>query len=67
MRTLESSKITDQIVRDRDVAIKQKQEELDATKKETLVINKDVAELAEEIQALKSDIDVIRADNAELR
>ena len=60
MRTLESSKITDQIIRDRELAINQKQGEYDATKRELSVLNKDIVELAEEVEALKNDINVIR-------
>jgi chromosome segregation ATPase len=67
LRTLESSKITDQIIRDREVAINQKQGEYDATKRDLSVLNKDIFELAEEVEALKNDINVIRQDNAELK
>ena len=67
VRTLESSKITDQIIRDRDDAIKQKQGEYDATKRELTSLTKDIVELAEEVQALKNDINVIRNDNIELK
>lgn len=67
LRTLESSKITDQIIRDREVAINQKQGEYDATKRELSGLNKEIEELAEEVEALKNDINVIRQDNAELK
>jgi len=42
------------------VAIDQKQGEYDATKRELSGLNKDIVELAEEVDALKNDINVIR-------
>ena len=67
VRILEKSKITDQIVRDREASIRQKQEELDVARNEIQILNKEYVELVEEVQALKNDISIIREDNVDLK
>lgn len=67
VRILEKSKITDQIVRDREASIRQKKEELDVARNEIQILNKEYVELVEEVQALKNDISIIREDNVDLK